>query len=197
MYLESIANSAATAADIFSHFREASDRDAFKKLAEQLRTKEHETDELAHTLYEELDRTFVTPIDREDLHALTHALDDILDLMETAAEKIMLFKLPRLTEPMRELVRIEREAVHEVAACVRRLRDMSKVDEIRVHIIHVNSLENEADKVYRKALESLFDNTIDPIELIRQKEVLDGLEEAIDASEHVVNVIRSVMVKNA
>jgi len=196
MYLESIAASTGAGADIFGKFRDAADRDEFKRLAEQLRTKEHETDELAHTMYEELDKTFVTPIDREDLHSLTHALDDILDLMETAAEKIVLYKLPRLTESMREMVRIECEAVHEVVACVRRLSNLNKVDEIRVHIIHVNSLENDADKVYRKALESLFDNTIDPIELIRQKEVLDGLEESIDACEHVVNVIRSVVVKN-
>jgi predicted phosphate transport protein (TIGR00153 family) len=196
MYLESIANSAGVAADVYAQFREAKSRDDFKKIADILRTKEHEADELAHTIYEELDKTFVTPIDREDLHSLTHALDDILDLMESAAEQIYLFKLPRLTEPMRDLIRLEREAVHEVVKCVKQLRHLDKIDEIRVHIIHVNSLENEADKVYRKALEALFDNMIDPIELIRQKEILDALEEAIDACEHVVNVIRSVVVKN-
>ena len=196
MYLESIAQNAVAGAEIFVRFREARDREEFKKLAEQLRVKEHETDDIAHTMYEELDKTFVTPIDREDLHTLTHALDDIIDMMETAAEKIVLFKLHKLTEPMRELVRIEVEAVREVAACIKHLKDLNHVDEIRVHIIHVNSLENEADKLYRKALEALFDNTIDPIELIRQKEILDSLEAAIDACEHVSNVVRSVVVKN-
>ncbi len=195
-YLESIANNAAAAALVFSTFREATSREDFKKIAKILRMKEAETDAFAHTLYEELDKTFVTPIDREDLHALTHALDDILDTMDSAAEQIYLFKLPSLTEPMREMVRIETEAVLEVVKCVKELHDLGKADQIRVHIIHVNSLENEGDKIYRKALEALFDNMIDPIELIRQKEILDALEDAIDSCEHVVNLIRSVVVKN-
>ncbi|MEI6234496.1 MAG: DUF47 family protein [Planctomycetota bacterium] len=196
MYLETIANSAASAADVFNTFRTAEGREEFKKIAKILRAKEAETDALAHTLYEELDKTFVAPIDREDLHALTHALDDILDNMDSAAEQIYLFKLPGLTDSMREMIRIQCEAVHEVVKCVHELPDLGKYDQIRVHIIHVNALENEGDKVYRKALEALFDNMIDPIELIRQKEILDALESAIDSCEHLVNLIRSVVVKN-
>lgn len=196
LYLSSIAESAASAADMFAKFRDAKSREDFRKIAEVLRVKEAETDELAHTLYEELDKTFVTPIDREDLHSLTHALDDILDSLDSTAEQIYLFKLLTLTEPMRELVRIQCEAVHEVVKCVKQLQDLGKIDQIRVHIIHVNSLENEGDKVYRKSLEALFDNVVDPIELIRQKEILDALEDGIDACEHVVNVVRSVVVKN-
>jgi predicted phosphate transport protein (TIGR00153 family) len=196
IYLENIAANAGAAADVFATFREAKGREEFKKIAKTLRMKESETDALAHTLYEELDKTFITPIDREDLHALTHALDDIMDTMDSAAEQIYLFKLPNLTEPMREMIRIECEAVHETVKCVKELHDMGKADQIRIHIIHVNSLENEGDKVYRKALEALFDNMIDPIELIRQKEILDALEDAIDSCEAVVNLIRSVVVKN-
>ncbi len=196
LYLDSIANSIGGGADVFGKFREAKDREEIKKLAKNLRLKESETDELAHTLYEELTKHLLRPIDREDLHALTHALDDIMDAMEGAAEQIYLFKLPTLTDPMKEMVRIQCEAVQEVVKCIKQLHDLSKVDQIRVHIIHINSLENEGDKVYRKAVESLFDNMIDPIELIRQKEILDALEEAIDGCEHVGNVIRSVVVKN-
>jgi predicted phosphate transport protein (TIGR00153 family) len=196
LYLNSISASAAGGADIFSKFRDAKNRDEFKQIADALRLKEQETDQLAHTLYEELDKSFVTPIDREDLHQLAHALDDILDAMDNAAEQIYLFKLPSLTDNMRELIRIQGESVREVANCVNALQDLRQIDEIRVHIIHVNTLENEGDKLYRKALEALFDNMIDPIELIRQKEILDALEEAIDSCENVVNVIRSVVVKN-
>src|SRR5437868_772317 len=94
VYLGSIAENAAAAAEIFGRFRAAESREGFGAIAEALRVKEHETDELAHTLYEELDKTFVTPIDREDLHELAHALDDILDEMDNAAEQIYLFKLP-------------------------------------------------------------------------------------------------------
>ena len=196
VYLNSIAESVGSAADVFAQFRTAQGREDYKKIAEALRLKEHETDEIAHRLYEELDKTFVTPIDREDLHALTSALDDVLDLMEGCSEQIVLYKLENLTDSMRELVRISQEAAHEVAKCVALLQDLSKADELQVHIIHVNSLENEGDKVYRKALEHLFDHTIDPIELVREKEILDALEASIDASEDVMDLIRSVVVKN-
>jgi uncharacterized protein len=196
IYLESIAKNVITAADIFAEFRTAKGPEDFKRIAESLRRLEHETDELAHVLYEELDKTFVTPIDREDLHALTAALDDVMDLIESSAGQIVLYKLPKLTDPMRELVRIGQESAHEVAKCISVLQDVNKLDEIQVHVIHTNSLENEADKIYRKALEKLFDTTIDPIELVREKEILDALEETIDACEDVMDLIRSVVVKN-
>lgn len=196
VYLESIARNVGAAADIFAEFRTAKGREDFERIATTLRIKEHETDELAHLLYEELDKTFVTPIDREDLHALTSKLDDVLDIIESCAGQIVLYKLPQLTDSMRELIRVSVESAHEVVKCVPLLQDLSKVDEIQVHVIHVNSLENEGDKIHRKALEALFDHMIDPIELVRQKEILDGLEDSIDASEDVMDLIRSVVVKN-
>ena len=196
VYLDSIAKNVGEGADTFAEFRTAKNRDDFQRIAAALRLKEHETDELAHLLYEELDKTFVTPIDREDLHALTSALDDVLDSIEDCAGRIVLYKLPELTDPMRELVRISVESAKEIAKCIPLLQDLGRSDEIQVHVVHVNSLENEADKIHRKELERLFQNTIDPIELIRQKEILDALEDSIDASEDVMDLIRSVVVKN-
>ena len=196
MYLDSIGRSVSAGSDVFAELRTAKDREDFRKVAHTLRLKEHETDELAHVLYEELDKTFVTPIDREDLHALTSSLDEVMDFMERCSAQIVLYKLERLTDPMKEQVRITQEAVHEVTKCVALLQNLAQIDEIQVHIIHVNSLENEGDKVYRKALEQLFDITIDPIELFREKEILDRMEETIDACEDVMDLIRSVVVKN-
>jgi len=196
VYLDNISKSVSEASDIFAEFRAAKGPEDFKKIAESLRRKEHDTDELAHLLYEELDKTFVTPIDREDLHALTSALDDVIDLMESSAGQIVLYKLPRLTEPMKELIRVGQESAKEICKCIPLLQDLGKSDEIQVHVIRVNSLENEGDKIYRKALEQLFDTTIDPIELVREKEILDALEASIDATEDVMDLIRSVVVKN-
>lgn len=196
-YLESISALVCGATEIFDSFRAAKSREQFRQIADSMRLKEQETDELAHTLYDEVDKSYgFTPLDREDMHALARALDDILDAMDSASERIYLFKLLALTEPMLELVRIQCEAVREVAHCVRQLRDLRHIEEIRVHMIHVHSLENEGDKLYRKSLEALFDNISDPIELLRQKEVLDALEDGIDSCENAVHVIRSVAVKN-
>ncbi len=195
-YLESIAKNVQLGADVFAELRDAKDPEGFKQIAERLRRIEHEGDEIAHLLYEELDKTFVTPIDREDLHALTSTLDDVLDIFEACAGRIVIYRLPKFTDPMRELVRIAREAAHAVARCISLLRDIGKIDEIQVHVVHVNALENEGDKIYRNALEKLFAEQKDPIELIREKEVLDALEESIDACEDVMDLVRSVVVKN-
>src|SRR5260221_8394617 len=106
VYMQSIAKSVEEGANIFAEFRTAENREKFIQISERLRRREHETDELAHLLYEELDKTFVTPIDREDLHALTSALDDVMDLIEHCANHIVIYKLQKLTEPMKELLRI-------------------------------------------------------------------------------------------
>jgi predicted phosphate transport protein (TIGR00153 family) len=195
-YLESIAKQVTVAADAFSEIRKAEGHAAYKQVAERMRRIEHETDQIAHLLYEELDKTFVTPLDREDLHALTSRLDEIVDIFESCAAHIAIYRLEKLTPPMLELVRITQEAAHEVSRCISLLQDLSKVDEIQVHLVHVNTLENEGDKIYRKALEDLFLTVKDPIELIREKEVLQRLENSIDACEDVMDLVRSVVVKN-
>jgi predicted phosphate transport protein (TIGR00153 family) len=203
VYLTSIAKCVVEGANIFAQLRDAKEPADFQRISSELRQKEHETDELAHLLYEELDKTFVTPIDREDLHDLTSALDDVLDEMEHSAAKIVICKLPKLSEPMKELVRITQDAAVEVAKCVDVLQNINKIDELQVHVIHVNSLENEGDRIYRQAIEKLFTpatdelfEKLDPIDVIRHKDVLDTMEEAIDSTEDVMDLIRSIVVKN-
>lgn len=196
VYLESIAQGVSAGADVFAQLKTATGRADFERVAEALHQKEGETDNVAHLLYEELDKTFVTPIDREDLHHITSALDDILDIMEACAAQIVLYKLQTLTEPMKDLIGKVQEASHEVACCIALLQNSDKLDEIQLHVIRVNSLENEGDKVYRRAMASLFENETDPIELIREKEILDSLESCIDACEDVMDIVRSVVVKN-
>jgi predicted phosphate transport protein (TIGR00153 family) len=203
VYLSSIAKCVVEAADIFAKLREVGDAAGIQQIAAELRQKEHEADELAHLLYEELDKTFVTPIDREDLHNLTSALDDVIDEMEHSVAKMVICHIPKLSDPMREMARIAQSAAVEVAKCVDVLQNLNKIDEVQVHVIHVNSLENEGDRVYRAAIDRLFTSSkdalfeaLDPIEIIRQKDVLDSMEEAIDACEDVMDLIRSVVVKN-
>lgn len=197
VYLDSMAGKMVETANIFAELRTGpGGPEAFKAIADRLREKEHEADEIAHLIYEELDRNFVTPLDREDLHAITSALDEVVDVIESTASRMAIYALPKLTDPMKELIRITQESAIEVAKSIHLLQDLSKLDEIQVHIVHVNSLENEGDRIYRTELSRVFRELTDPIELIREKEVLAQLERAIDNCEDVMDLIRSVIVKN-
>jgi predicted phosphate transport protein (TIGR00153 family) len=196
-YLESIAKTVVTGAAVFGELRTAKGREEFVRISERMRQIEHEGDELAHLLYEELDKTFVTPLDREDLHRLCSELDSILDAAESCAARIVVYHLPALTDPMREQIRIYGEAVNAVSRCVALLSNLSKSDAINLEIVHVNTLENEADTIYRAELARIFANPPkDTIEFIREKELLDALEDAVDATEDVMDTLRSVVVKN-
>jgi predicted phosphate transport protein (TIGR00153 family) len=197
IYLDSIAKHVEKGADTFAEMSTAKGPEDFEKIATRLRGIEHEGDELAHLLYEELDKTFVTPLDREDLHALCSALDNVLDFTESCAARIVIYRLSEFSQPMKDMTRIFREAAHEVSRCVHLLSDLSKMDEINVHIVHVNTLENEADKIYRAELARLFATPPkDVVDFIRTKEILDALERGVDAAEDVMDLMRSVCVKN-
>lgn len=199
VFLDSMAGKMVEAAKVLSELRSipaGKEEAQFKEIAERLREREHEADEIAHLLYEELDRNFVTPLDREDLHALTSTLDSVVDVIESTAVRMSMYGLQKLTQPMQELIRLIEESTTEVAKSIHLLQDLSKLDEIQVHIVHVNSLENEGDRIYRAEMTRIFREVKDPIELIRQKEVLNQLERAIDTCEDVMDLIRSVVVKN-
>jgi uncharacterized protein len=197
LYIGSIANNMLAGAETFAELINAKGRGDFERIAEKMKRAEHEGDELAHLLYEELDKTFVTPLDREDLHALCSALDSILDHAESCANRILIFRLEVLSEPMKKLVGIYREAATTVHRCARLLSDMRKGDEINLAFVHVHSLENEADQIYRGELQRIFsDPPKDPVELIKAKEILDALERAVDATKSVMDLLHSVVVKN-
>jgi predicted phosphate transport protein (TIGR00153 family) len=194
--LEEIAGRMTAAADEFGELASADSREQFKKISGRLKPVETEADKLCHRVYEELDRTFVTPIDREDLAALTKALDDVIDAMEHAAAFAALYRFDTLTEPMRQIVGITVKAVAELVRAVGNLRKFSDPESIRGPTVAVHTLENEADAVYRVAVEVLFTNGADPKELVRQKDMLFWLEAGVDECEDAMDVIRSVVVKN-
>src|SRR5947209_2406756 len=122
---------------------------------------ETETDQLCHRVYAELDRTFVTPIDREDLAALTSALDDVIDGMEHTAAFAALYRFDTLTDPMRQLIRVTVRAVEELGKAVGNLRKFGDPESIRDVTVAVHTLENEADVIYRAALAALFSNEVE------------------------------------
>jgi len=194
--LEGIAGKIEASATVFTELMNANSRAQIEAVAARLKPIETEADELSHQLYGELDRTFVTPIDREDLAALAKALDDVVDGMEHTAAFAALYRLEQLTEPMRQLVRITAEAARELARAVCHLRKFGDAELIRGPTVAVHTLENEADAVYRRAIAELFSNGMAPSELVRQKDMLFSLEQGIDQCEDAMDVIRSVVVKN-
>lgn len=194
--LEGIAAKMVEASRVFAELATASGHDRFEDIAGRMKPLETEADTLCHLLYEELDRTFVTPIDREDLAHLTKALDDVVDSMEHSAAFAALYRFEALSDPMRRLIHITSRAVAELAIAVGNLRKFREPDSIRQPTLAVHTLENEADLVYREAVEYLFGNGMDARELVRQKDMLFSLEHGVDECEDAMDVIRSVVVKH-
>src|SRR5262245_14349737 len=168
----------------------------FKEVAGELRRLEHQADEIAHKLYTELDKTFVTPIDREDLVHLTSKVDNIIDAIEHCAAFIVIYSTPELTPAMKNLIEITREAVKEVVLAVTKLNQFHKPEALAPHLVLVNTLENKADVVYRVALEELFSKPTEAVDLVRKRDLLNAMELCVDSCEDVMDAIQSVTVKN-
>lgn len=162
-------------------------------VAAQIQTIEHECDGIAHSIIQRLNRTFVTPIDREDIHELARSLDDVIDAIDAAATVIRRYRVAPVRYGARELSTIIAKSTHQVRMAVDALERKSGVHE---RAVEVNRLENEADRVHDEALRRLFDEERDPIAVMKWKEVFDFLEEATDRCEDVANVLEGVVVKH-
>lgn len=194
--LEELADTIDAAAAVFADLGTATDHLKIEGVAARLKPIETSADDACRWIYEAIDRTFVTPIDREDLARLAKVLDGVVDGMEHTAAFASLYRFPALTDPMRELVRITVAAATEVARAARGLRKFADPESVKGPTFEVHKLENEADGVYRRAVEALFAAPPAAVELVRQKDMLFSLEEGIDGCEDAMDVIRSVVVKN-
>ncbi len=158
---------------------------------------EHKGDEITHNIFSELAGTFITPFDREDIHTLASKLDDILDYLQGAAGRIILYRVDRLSEDHQQLAAMIYDQVVELHTAMPLLRDLQNVEKIRECLVKINSLENEADDLFERSIARLFDTCKDPILLIKTKELLVSLETATDQCEDAANVLESIIVKNA
>ncbi len=163
-------------------------------LAREILTCEHEGDRITHDLIQRLNHTFVTPIDREDILELASALDDVVDLTEEAADYLVLYKIEAPMEQAQRLAAILGQACRQIVSAMGRMRGFR---DIAHYTVEIHRLENDGDRVVREAIASLFDNGIDPMVVIRWKDVFERLEEAIDATETVANVLEGVVIKNS
>lgn len=180
--------------DLMSNAISADARTAMIKQIEQL---EHQGDEMTHRIFSELSSTFITPFDREDIHELTSKLDDILDYIHGAAGRIVLYRVETITPEMATLASMIYEQTVQLSIAIPHLRDLKSVEEIRAALVKINSIENEADDLFERAIAHLFETCRDPILLIKQKELLVSLETATDKCEDAANAIETIIVKNA
>jgi predicted phosphate transport protein (TIGR00153 family) len=164
------------------------------KLAVQLREHEHAGDAVTHRVIHELNSTFVTPFDREDIYQLITQLDDVMDAIEAAADFAVLVELETLPAEMGRQVDLLQRAARCTVAAMGRLATM---DDLASFWIEINRLENEADQVYRGLLSRLFSGTYEALTVLKLKQVADDLEEAADAFEHVANVVQTIAVKES
>lgn len=174
------------------------DHNNLEKKLKQIEDIEHAGDQITHDTVERLNKSFITPIDREDIHDLITKMDDILDLIYGTANRVVLYKVPPPGPDMKKVVEVLVHAVEEVCKAVLRLRHMSKRPEmILAQCIEINRLENEADDALRRAISNLFEREKDPIKVIKEKEILETLESATDRCEDVANTIEGIVLKNA
>jgi predicted phosphate transport protein (TIGR00153 family) len=163
------------------------------ELAREVVVCEQEGDRITHDIIQRLNSTFVTPIDREDIYALASALDDIVDFIEETADFLSLYRIEASMDKATEMARILHESSRAVAGAIPRLRTFK---DIRHYTVEVNRLENDGDRVLREALASLFERGIDPMLVIRWKDIFERLEDAIDATESVANILEGIVIKN-
>lgn len=181
-----------TGADLLA--RMVSDGNGRSGLAEQLKDVEHASDEVTHEVFKQLNRTFVTPFDREDIYRLGSALDDVMDAMEAAGDLLLLYGLEELPAEIEQMVDVLARCARVTAEAMPRLQPMQDLES---YWIEANRLENEADQAYRRLLKRLFSGEYDALDVLKLKEVGDMLEEAADAFEHVANAVETIAVKES
>jgi len=162
-------------------------------LARDILLCEQEGDRITHDVINRLNQTFVTPIDREDILELASALDDVVDLTEETADYLLLYKIEAPMEQSQHMAQILRDACRQIAGAMPRMRGF---EDISHYIVEIHRLENDGDRAVRDGMASLFDTGVDPMVVIRWKDIFDRLEGAIDAAEHVADVLESIVIKN-
>ena len=156
---------------------------------------EHRGDSQTHDIIKKLNKSFITPFDREDIYALSSALDDVLDLIDASAQRFVMYNVEKPTPEAKELAFLILKSCQTIDKAVGLLG--GRLEPIAEYCVEVNALENEADRVCREAISRLFDEEKDPIQLIKWKEIYETLERATDKCEDAANILESVVVKNA
>ncbi len=161
--------------------------------------KEHEKtgDDYTHQIFDELNKTFITPFDREDIYLLNSSLDDVLDYINSCAKKIQLYKPKAMLPHYLELSELILQGAREIRNGLNELKNIKNPQKIKQSCVRINEIENQADDIYHQAITDLYENEKDAIELIKKMDILAALEEATDKEEDISDVIKSIIIKMA
>jgi uncharacterized protein len=162
-----------------------------------LEVKEHEGDQQVHAMMDRLNKSFITPIDREDLFHISKDLDNITDAIESTAHLFAMFDVRTVRDDAKSFVKLIVEATAELHALTKEMKHFKRSASLKPKVIEINRLENEGDRLHRRAVHTLFTQEKDPLEVLKWREVYENLESALDACEHVANIILGVVVKHA
>ncbi len=168
-----------------------------KKISDQIRNLEHDGDQISHSIYKQLNSVFVTPLDREDIIALTNALDDVIDLINASSSSMVTHNIKSITPSARDFSRIIIESTKLIAQALPKLRSRRAFPQLHKIIIEINRLENEADDLLRKSLTQLFKNPKNPIDVIRWVNIYEIMEDATDRTEDIANILQNLITKYA
>ncbi|MBM3334274.1 DUF47 domain-containing protein [Candidatus Sumerlaeota bacterium] len=171
--------------------------DQAPELARRIKGLEHKADGVTHDTMRKLDATFITPFDREDIHLLVSRLDDVIDNIDVAASRMILYEIKTPSKQLEGLTGILLKAATCIISAVTKFRDPKHTKQTMSDLIEINRIEEEGDQAHRAALVHLFKNVKDPIEVIKLKDTYESVENAIDRCEDVANVLEAVIVKNA
>lgn len=196
-FFEAASQNLVNAAGLLRELVLAKDASEREKLILQIRELEHHGDSITHEVFSELNSTFITPFDREDIHQLTSALDDVMDHMDGVAGRILLYNIKKYPKSLLQLVDILQLSIVELHRGVEMLRDLGKTNDLQRVFQKVNEYENHADTVFQRGVADLFEKERNAIQVIKLKEVLVGLETATDKCEDAANVIEGIFIKHA
>jgi hypothetical protein len=195
-YFEQSADNLKEAAAVYASLAKTTSHDEIVTVRENIKRLEHIGDKLTHTIFEELNRSFITPFDREDIYSLTKSMDDVLDSMDHVADIFVLYQIDKVEDGMAMLLEVTRRAVSDIHKSVHTLRNIN-YDKIREHIVSVHAMENEGDRLYRHFIGTLYAEERDAIRLMKYSSIYNELEHTIDDCEDLMNAIESIVLKQA
>ncbi len=185
-------------AEVLKLLMETEDLEQQEAYVTKIKELEKIGDDITHTIFDQLNKSFITPFDREDIQQLASNIDDVVDTINGAGQRIRLYKPKTYISVYREFAEVIYRSAKEIEYSVDLMKDpASNKDRIIESCITINTLENKADDLYHQGISSLFENEKDPFELIKKKEILETLEKAVDKAEDVSDAIKTIMVKLA
>jgi hypothetical protein len=195
-YIEQSADNLKEAANVYASLARVTSLEDMGAVRDEIKKLEHVGDKLTHSIFEELNLSFITPFDREDIYTLTKRMDDVLDLMDHVADMLVLYQIDRIEDGMTMLLDVTKRAVADIHKSVHSLRKMN-YDVIREQIVSVHALENEGDRLYRHFIGKLYAEEKDAIRLMKYSSIYNELEQTIDKCEDLMNAIESIVLKQA